>query len=215
MATIGKGLETYLHRQATEVALNHLAEAREQAAKVQEQAEIELLKVRQIYEQQSVRSNDQERRRSLAQARLAVSHELAANNEQALQQVWQRTESLLRSISTADVATRCAVLGDLIADAAVQLGGGALELEVCADDLALITPDFVEKVFNRIHEASHITSLQLNPQPVDIWGGVVVFRLESSQMVDNSFATRLTLIQQELRNQVFQLLDTEPVLEQP
>ncbi|MHB1356610.1 MAG: V-type ATP synthase subunit E [Anaerolineae bacterium] len=213
MATIGKGLETYLHRQATEVALNYLAEAREQAARIQEQAEVELLQVRRIHEQQSVRSNAQERRRSLAQARLAVSHQLALNNERALQQVWQRTESTLRTIISADIVIRCAVLEDLIADAADQLGGGALGLEVCAGDLALITPVFLEKVFNRIHETCNIASLHLNPQPVDIWGGVVVSRLESSQMVDNSFGTRLALIQKELRNQVFQLLDSAPVLE--
>lgn len=214
MATIGKGLEAYLHRQATEVALNHLAEAREQAAKIQEQAEVELLQVREIYEQQSVRSNDQERRRSLAQAKLAVSHQLALNNERALQEVWQRTEAMLRSIAKTDTVTRCAVLEELIADAAAQLQGGSLELQVSADDLALITPEFIDTVFARTSQSCNVTGLYLNPQPVDIWGGVVVSRLESSQTVDNSFGTRLTLIQRELRNQVFQMLDTGPKLEQ-
>ena len=214
MATIGKGLEAYLHRQATEVALNHLAEAREQAAKIQEQAEVELLQVRQLYEQQSERSNDQERRRSLAQARLAVSHQLALNNEQALQEVWQRTEAALRSIAKADAATRCAVLEELIADAASQLQGGSLEFQVSADDLALITPEFIERVLARSSQSCNVTGLRLNAQPVGIWGGVVVSLLESTQMVDNSFGTRLALIQQELRNQVFQVLDTEPTLEQ-
>lgn len=214
MATIGKGLETYLHRQATEVALNHLAEAREQAAKIQEQAQGELLKVRQLYEQQSERTNDQERRRSLAQARLAVSHQLALNNEQALQEVWQHTEATLRSIARADTATRCAVIEELIADAAAQLLGGSLELQVSADDLALVTPEFIDTTLARLSQSCDVTGLRLNPQPVDIWGGVVVSRLESSQMVDNSFGTRLALIQQELRNQVFRVLDTEPKLEQ-
>lgn len=210
MATIGKGLETYLHRQATEVALNHLAEAREQAAKILEQAQSELLQMHQLYELQSEHSSDQERRRSLAQARLAVSHQLALNNERALQEVWQRTEADLRSFAKGATDKSLAVLEELIADAASQLQGGVLELQVSADDLALITPEFIGKVLASLKLSCDVTDLRLNPKPADIWGGVVVARLESSQMVDNSFGTRLTLAKDELRNQVFELLDQEP-----
>jgi vacuolar-type H+-ATPase subunit E/Vma4 len=209
VAAIGKGLETYLHRQATEVALNYLVEAREQAAKIEATAETELIQTRQLYEKQSERINDQERRRSLAKARLAVNHQLALNNEQALQEVWQRAEESLRDIVKSDITTRCAVIEELVADAAAQLQGGALELQVSADDVPLLTPEFIARLFARIARSCGALSLDLNPQPAGIWGGVMVSRLESSQMVDNSFETRLALGRQELRNEVFQILDSE------
>jgi vacuolar-type H+-ATPase subunit E/Vma4 len=211
VATIGKGLETYLHRQATETALNHLAEAREQAAKIREQAQSELLQMRQIYEQQLEHSSDQEQRRILAQARLAISHQLALDNERALQEVWQRVEAELRSLIQADVETRRSVLGDLIADAASQLQGGILEFQVSADDLDILTPEFINAVLVQIKSTCSVTDLRLNSKPADIWGGVVVSRLESSQMVDNSLGTRLKLAQTELRNQVFELLNQESI----
>jgi vacuolar-type H+-ATPase subunit E/Vma4 len=154
VAAIGKGLETYLHRQATEVALNYLVEAREQAAKIEATAETELIQTRQLYEKQSERINDQERRRSLAKARLAVNHQLALNNEQALQEVWQRAEESLRDIVKSDITTRCAVIEELVADAAAQLQGGALELQVSADDVPLLTPEFVARLFARIARSS-------------------------------------------------------------
>jgi vacuolar-type H+-ATPase subunit E/Vma4 len=213
VAAIGKGLETYLHRQATEVALNYLAEAREQAAKIGAQAEVELLQTRQLYEKQSERTNDQERRRSLAKARLAVNHKLTLNNEQALQEVWKRVEASLRDIVQADAATRCAVLEELITDAATQLQGGSLELQVSLKDIGLLKKEFIDALLARLGQACGVTGIRLNPLPVDIWGGVIVSRLESNQLVDNSFETRLTLGKHELRNQVFQILDTEGKLE--
>jgi len=206
VSPIGKGLDAYIHRQVTEIALNQLAEAREQAARIQEQAKNELEQKRAQFARESEQEANKERQRTLSQARLEQQRQSIEVREQFVGKVWQQVEDELRSIAASSPEIRLSVLEALITDAAEQLQGGDLELQVGAHDLALIKPELPAIEHNL--DASLGTTLHLNPVPADIWGGVLVTRTNSNLVVDNSFATRLELAQTVMRNQVLRILES-------
>ncbi|MCE5259368.1 MAG: hypothetical protein LLG44_09985 [Chloroflexi bacterium] len=209
MSPIGKGLEAYLHRQVTEIALNKLAEAREQAANIQAQAQAELERKREQHAKDSEQEDYAEHQRILAQVKLEVLKHKTVAHEQFLGEVWQQVEQELRSVVTAPPSVRARILEDLIVDAAEQLQGGELELQVGAHDMDLVTPELCLRVEQNLASTLGATSLHLNQVAADIWGGVLVYRSNSHVMVDNSFAARFALVQSTLRNQVLRILEAD------
>ncbi|MHB9032361.1 MAG: V-type ATP synthase subunit E [Anaerolineae bacterium] len=206
MSPIGKGLEAYLHRQVTEIALNQLAEAREQAANIKERALVELEQQRQQLSKGNEREQREERQRILAKAKLEVLGHSVTTREQFLQQVWQRVEKELRTFNSTSPKSRVGVLEALIMDAADQLEGGDLVIQVAQFDGDLAVQALKEIEAN-LKAKWQESALHLNPEPADIWGGVLVFRRDSNLMVDNSFDTRFGLVKRSLRDQVIELLE--------
>ncbi len=209
MSPIGKGLEAYLHRQVTEIALNKLSEAREQAANIQAQAQAELERKREQHAKDSEQEDYLEHQRILAQAKLEVLKRKTVAHEQFLNEVWQQVEQELRSIATASPSVRARILEDLIVDAAEQLQGGELDLQVGTHDLDLVTPELCLRIEQNLASTLGATSLHLNQVAADIWGGVLVYRSNSHVMVDNSFAARFALVQSTLRNRVLRILEAD------
>jgi V/A-type H+/Na+-transporting ATPase subunit E len=200
---IGSGLESYLHRQARERALNRTAEAQEQARQMLEQAHAEAEALKQQWEAQTARSVEERRRRALAQGRLRSKQTFWRRQEELMQHVWQQAEEALR-VSTPD--QRLATLIRLLDDAARQLNGGPLEVQTNAADRALLDEVRLQDQFQQLRETRGVTQLALAAEPAPIMGGVIVRRLDANQLVDNSYDERLALAQQSLRNQVYHLL---------
>jgi len=203
---IGSGLEVYLHRQATKMALDRVAEAREQAAAIRQQAQHDLLARKKLTEQERTRENREERRRTLALATLEAARYKNQIYEQMLESVWQQVEAELRQVALLPVQQRADILKRLLIDAVVQLQGGVLEAAVATHDMALVTPALLQSVLEEagIPDAR----LSLRQQAADIWGGALVFHSTTSAMVDNSFAARLALVKESQREQVFMMLSS-------
>ena len=104
---------------------------------------------------------------------------------------------------------RLAILKSLLEDAAAQLQNSALEVQVNAQDQALLTADVLEGMRAHLGERYGVQELRLSSQPADIWGGVIVRSLETPELVDNSLNERLALARKTLRDAVYHLLTSE------
>ncbi|HHX42746.1 MAG TPA: hypothetical protein GX714_01990 [Chloroflexi bacterium] len=209
MATIiGSGLEGYLHRQARKRALSRIAEAREEARQTLEQATLEIEALRQRVRTETERSIAAERGRALAQARLQAKHLEASRIEETLAELWESAASALQRVAAGTPEERLEVLARLALDAADQLGEGTLELVVNAADRPLLTDDFLQALAQRLPQEG-TTHFVLSPEQAPIWGGVIVYRRETNQLVDNSFDHRLALVQRTMRDEVLRLLTAD------
>jgi vacuolar-type H+-ATPase subunit E/Vma4 len=129
---IGSGLDTYLHREARERAMNLIGEANSKAQQTVEEARASAAATVAAADERTARMVEERRRRALAQARLKANQTLTREHEQVIQKLWQAAEERLRAIE--DPAERLEMTEQLLADAAAQLGGGPLRIQVAAID---------------------------------------------------------------------------------
>lgn len=203
---IGSGLELYLHQQAREKGLNRLAEARKEAQRISEEAATQIEARRREVEMQTARLIEEKRRRAVAQARLRAKRTIIQRQDELIQQVWQQAEAALKAQT--DECQRLATLGRLLADAAIQLGGGPLQVQANAADRALLESKALDQLMRHIQTNCSVTSLALAENPASILGGVIVRRLDTNEIVDNSFDERLALTRRMLRDEVYRLLNS-------
>lgn len=207
MATIiGSGLEGYLHRQARKRALNRIAEAKEEARRTLEQATIEIDALRQRIRTETERTIESERRRAMAQARLQAKLLVASRIEEILDELWDAAASALQRCAEAGPEERLELIARLTRDAAEQLGDGSLELAVNAADRPLLTDEYMRALAARLPGADGATKLTLSQEEAPITGGVIVYRRDVNQLVDNSLDHRLELARRTMRDEVSRLL---------
>jgi vacuolar-type H+-ATPase subunit E/Vma4 len=204
MATIiGSGLESYIKRHAREQALNQIAEAESQAARILEQANTRVRLIEAETDENTRRQIEQNRRRLIARAALQARQTLVTRRERLMDEVWQRVSAALQAPQSRE--TRQALLQGLIEEAAAQLGGGQIEVQANAEDLALLT-ELLPGLSQHLAEKGQVSALALTPVAALIWGGVIVRRLDTHEVVDNSLNQRLRLAQESLREEVYQWL---------
>lgn len=203
MATIiGGGLESHLHRQAREKALNILAEARDQAGQIAAQADRAIEAIWADNRAQTKATIAERRRRALAKARLDAQQLISRAQEETMQEVWRQVTERLQALT---VQQRRQVLGQLVRDAARQLEGGDLIVQCNDQDrdiLADVLPDAVAELEREIG----VVSLHLDGEPASIWGGVIVRQRDGRAMVDNTLSERLAVARRELRSELYHLL---------
>jgi V/A-type H+/Na+-transporting ATPase subunit E len=207
MATIiGSGLEGYLHRQARKRALNLIAEAKEEARGTLEQATAEIEAMRLRIRAETGRTIEDDRRRAVAQARLQAKLLVTNRIEGILAELWDRAATELQRYAEAGSEERLEMIARLTQDAAEQLGGGTLDLVVNAADRPLLTPEYLQALAQHLPKANGSMQLILSPDEAPIWGGVIVYRRDANQLVDNSLDERLALVQRTMRDEVARLL---------
>jgi vacuolar-type H+-ATPase subunit E/Vma4 len=204
-AVIGSGLDTYIHRQTRERALNLIAEAREKANLTLQEAQAEIETMRSQRLAALATELAEKKRRAVAQAGLQAQHALIRQQDEVLQRIWQQAEESLRGLR--DASQRLGILERLFCDAAQQLQASPLEIQVNGEDLKLIDNDVLTRWQARLDEAGlGAVELRLAVQVAPIWGGVIVRHADSHRLVDNSFNARLALAKSRLRDEVYHLL---------
>jgi len=201
---IGSGLESFLHQQVREYALNRIAEAKEEAARIVVQAEQETKKLKELSEARTAQMIEGHRQRELAQARLKARQTVMRRQEELLRQVWAAAASRLQE--PIEPARRRSLLKRLIVDAVEQLGGGALEVQVSAEDQQLCTPELVSELSDTLGSTYGAISIDVLGETIGGWGGVVVTVRGAHQLVNNTLEERFALAQRYLRDEVFRLL---------
>jgi len=201
--SIGGWLKGYLHRQAREQVLNRMVEAQEEARRILDQASKETDLACQEIRERAERKIARECRRALAQARLKAKQTLIRQREALIERVWREAETSLRNL---DPVERSTIIKRLIYDAAEQLDGGLLEVQVNEQDRGLLDEATWQEIERQMQSRYSSVQLQVSERPAPIWGGVIVRRLDLNQMVDNSFDQRLSLCKKTLRDTVYQLM---------
>lgn len=205
MTTIlGSGLRSYILRHAREQALRSIAEAQAIADHILDETPIQVDSLRAEIQAKTQATTDEKRRRVLARARLMAKQTVILRRDEVMKSVWRQGQERLRGI--ADPARRLAIIRLLIDDAAAQLSGGTLEIQVNDQDRALLDQQTVEGMRAQLSSRHQIGGLTVAETAAPIWGGVIVRRVDGHQLVDNSFNRRLELVQRSLRDRVFRLL---------
>ena len=134
---------------------------------------------------------------------MKANQTLTREHEQMIQKLWQAAEERLRAIKGQE--ERLETIEQLLLDAALQLGGGPLRIQVAAEDheaVAVALPAWQKA----LAASCDVVSLDLEDETPKIWGGVIVRRTDVRRLVDNSFNARLLLVQRQLRDQVYRRL---------
>jgi len=203
---IGSGLQSYVHSQARSRALGLIQEAKAEARRLVERARAEAEAECREIERNAVRTSEANQRRAVARAHLEAKQTLLQRREQCLESVWCQAESLLRTYGDDDESLRLALIERLIADAADQLSGGPLEVGVAQKDRQLLPDVTLRQLAERLEATYGVAGLTLSESMVPAWGGVMVRRTDSNQLVDNSLEGRLELTKRTLRDEVSRLL---------
>ncbi len=209
---IGSGLESYVHSHARRRALGLIGEAKAESRRLIEQATAEGEAVRQGIGRRSAHSIEAHRRKAIAQARLGARQILLQRREGCLENVWREAGSLLRACGQRSPRERLALIERLVSDGVEQLSGGALEISVSEEDRELITDEVLQELARRLRATHGVTSLTMLGAMVPAWGGVIVRRANSQEIVDNSLEGRLALAKRSLRDEASALLSQGPDL---
>lgn len=211
MATIiGTGLEGYIKRNAREKALNRVAEAQKQAAEIEQQAKQRAALIRQESQDHIARTIRRNQRRNIAQAQLSAQQMRLRRREEMIDRVWAQARACAAQITAPD--KRIAMIRDLTADAASQLGGGELEIKVNAQDRGLLDPTTLDQIGATLREQA-VTAITLAKEPAAIMGGVIVRRVGSHDTVNNSLDERFRMAELDLRDLVYEMLSAGTMLQ--
>lgn len=203
---IGSGLESYVHSQARRRALGLIGGAKAEARRLIESAAAQGEAMRQEIGRRTAHSIEAHRRQAVAKARLGAKQILLQRREGCLENVWREAESALRARGQGSPSERLALIERLASDAVGQLSGGPLEISAADQDRELITADVLQELARRLATIHGVTSLTMGGAMRPAWGGVIVRRADSQEIVDNSLEGRLALAKRSLRDEASALL---------
>lgn len=193
-------LMAIVRRTAQQEALSLEAEAQRQIQRKEDEAATEAEKIAAGILAAAQAQAATTRQHQLAQTELAHQHEMLRARQTLLDQVWATAEERLRAlVGQADYG---AVLERLARHAAQILQPGTVTLAADPQGQELLTAE-------RLATWSADTSVTFvrAQSPAATWGGLIARHADGRRQVDVTFATRLALANDELREQVAQRLE--------
>jgi vacuolar-type H+-ATPase subunit E/Vma4 len=180
------------------------AEAQQQADDILKQADDETERSRRQILDHAHAQAEAESRRRLAQAVEDAKREYLGVREELLERVWQQAEQRLRSLP-GDPDAYAAVLRRLAWVGVNVLGPGEFTLAADPAGHKLLTADRLQAWAADASEAFGApVSFERSAQSLDAWGGLLIARKDTRRQVDATFATRLVLAHDEIRDAVFE-----------
>jgi vacuolar-type H+-ATPase subunit E/Vma4 len=188
-------LISLVHRTARQEELDIIAEANRRAEQTQEEARVAAKQFREELLQRTQQEASSERKIMLARHALAAQHQRIEHRERLIEEVWALAEQQLRDVPTQP--GYITVLRSLALRAAAVLHQPTIVLAADAHGHQLLTA-------TRLAEWSADARVQFvqAEAPAAIWGGIIASDSSGRQQVDASFAARLALARQELREAV-------------
>ncbi len=189
---------------ATELGRREVEQAREWVAQQQEAAAQAAEEERERILHDAEREAEALSRRIWSAGELEAKRRLLEVRERLVREVLARALADLREPGETD--ERRETLRRLLLEAAREIGGGCLTVEVAASDVELLTGEFLAEVRERL--AMDGVSAELSPagKPAEIAGGVIVRRDGGRVVVDNSFEARLRRQEADLRSGIWRIL---------
>ena len=169
---IGSGLDSQLHREARERALNIVMEARDEAEHILREAEADAEVQRRASCSEATLAERE--RQALAQARLTAQQQTVRRHQALLDALWDRAAERLRALAEGSDDARRRTIAHLIVDAAAQLAGRdwRLQLAVAAHDRPLVTLRFLDDLHETLARYG-VEEVELLDDDLPAMGGVV------------------------------------------
>ncbi|MFP4440702.1 MAG: V-type ATP synthase subunit E [Chloroflexaceae bacterium] len=197
-------LETTIKHAGRGEANTRMQEAEARAERIREEAREEADNIRTDLVRQARAEAEQQRRRQRSEAAQHARRDYLLAREELLAQVWQQAEQRLRQLPD-DAEAYAETLCRLTWRAVQTLGSGRLRLAADAKGHELLTGQRLEEWSQAAgEEFDAAVTLERADEPIDTWGGLVVTDTEKRRRVDATFATRLAVARDELRDTLFQ-----------
>jgi V/A-type H+-transporting ATPase subunit E len=146
--------------------------------------------------------------RALADSQVEYRRLLSEERDRLFEEASQVALDQLREFSSKEQYLK--KLQDLIVEAGIILGGGALEVSLNERDIPKLKKRALRRLAKRIQEETQTkTSLEVVDDVVDSLGGTVVSRKDENVSVDNTFEARLSRIKEEKRSEIYHILFEE------
>lgn len=148
---------------------------------------------------------ERERQRVLADAKIRVKREIFNAKEDLIKEAFGEAEKRLARL--ADTPEYGDILGKLIVESGVVVGGGSLEVLVREQDKSLLPKDTLASLSKEISKTTKKkTTLSLSEKTIATIGGVVVRSKDGAIEADNTFESRIGRLRSELRFKVAEIL---------
>ena len=146
--------------------------------------------------------------RALADSQVEYRRLLSEERDRLFEEVSTTALDRLRDFSSKQEYLK--KLQDLIVEAGIILGGGALVVHLNEKDRSKLKKRALRRLAKRIQEKTQTeTSFEMADDIVDSLGGAVVSRKGENVSVDNTFEERLSRIKEEKRSEVYRILFEE------
>ncbi len=193
-------LMAIVRRTAQQEALSREAEAQRQIQRKEAEANAEAKRIAAEILAAAQAEAATTRQQQLAQAELAQQHALLRARQALLDQVWVAAEEQLHTL--VGQAEYGEILARLARRAAQILQSGTITLTADPQGHELLTAERLAAW----RAATGVTFVR-GPTPAATWGGLLARHEDGRRQVDATFATRLALARDALREQVAQRLE--------
>jgi len=210
VTVIGNGLESYLLRRTRNEVMRTIADAEHQAAELVAQAAEQAETMHGGAEDEAKERVVAMGRRLTTRAQLEAREALLKVQEEMLERVWRVAADRLEALDASQSEEqRLQRLQALTLEAAKQLGGGELVLQVNERDASLFTDETLGRWVEAWQDQLPGVKLSLADEPASIIGGVVVRKAGGRELVDSSYEQRLAVAREALRGAVVAILTEE------
>jgi len=193
-------LAAIVRRTAQQEALNLVAESQQQGQSILAAAQVEAERIRAAALAAAERRAERECRQLHAQAHLEARRQHFLAREQLLEQVWQMAEDRLHALtSTTEYVD---ILQSLALAAAKKLASDTVTLAADPVGHPLLTPERLD-AWSRSAGVHFVRATQALPT----FGGLAATDATGRRQIDATFATRLRLVRETLREDVAALLE--------
>ncbi|MHC1594170.1 MAG: V-type ATP synthase subunit E [Methanotrichaceae archaeon] len=148
---------------------------------------------------------ERERQRVLADAKIRVKREIFNAKEDLIKEAFGEAEKRLARL--ADTPEYSDILGKLIVESGVVVGGGSLEVLAREQDKNLLPKDTLTSLSKELSKTTKKkTTLSLSEKTIATIGGVIVRSKDGTIEADNTFESRIGRLRSELRFKVAEIL---------
>jgi V/A-type H+/Na+-transporting ATPase subunit E len=207
VTVIGNGLDSYLSRRTRNEVMRRIADAEHEAAQLVAQAAEQAETIHGGVQDEARQRVAAVRQRLVARAQLDSRESLLNTQEQMLERVWRVAADRLEALDgSQSEEQRLQRLQMLVLEAAEELGGGDLVLQVNERDAGLVTEDRLKQWADAWQDRLPGIQLSLADEAASIVGGVLIRKASGQELVDNSYEQRLAVSREALRSAVMDIL---------
>jgi V/A-type H+-transporting ATPase subunit E len=182
-----------------------LQEARKDAGEIQGESEKKAQTKKSAILAKGQQLAERERQRVLADAKMQVKRETFDVKEDLIKKAFGDAEARLKGL--ADTPEYGNILKKMIAESAVVVGGGPLEVLVRKKDRALLSGKALVDLGEEIAKATgKDTALSLSEEAINTIGGAIVRSKSGSIEANNTIESRISRLRSELRFKVAEIL---------
>lgn len=190
------------------IAADILSDARDKAEKIIDEANVETEKKKKAILEDGKKSATQKKQRIISDAKLRSKRIEWDSKEEIITEVLRKTEEQLKQIKDKGYASKSYsdILLKLIKEAAVNAGGGDLEVILCSDDLDYVSKDDIENLANELQSEIGKCSLSLSETKTSGLGGPILKSKTGRIEVNNTLDKRIERFSDSLRSEITKVL---------